>query len=68
MNITLTTDNVTITPSSSRRVDVEMGDIEASDLLDNVTIKQVLDHFNTSEILDAIGIDEVKNYFNLIEE
>jgi hypothetical protein len=68
MNITLATDNVVITPSTSRRVDVEMNDIEASDLLDYVTIEQVLNHFNTSEILDGIGIEEVKNYFNLIEE
>lgn len=67
MNVTIQTTSATITPSH-RMVDVELNDIEPKDLLDHVSVSDVIRHFDVRALLDEIGIEEVKDHFDLIEK
>jgi hypothetical protein len=66
MNVTIQTTSATITPSH-KMVDVELNDIEPKDLLDHVSVTDVIRHFDERTLLNEIGIDAVKDYFDLIE-
>jgi len=68
MNVTIQTTSATITPSTNRMVDVELNDIEPKDLLDHVSVSDVIRHFDVRALLDEIGIEEVKDHFDLIEK
>lgn len=68
MDLSLRAKSVTINPSGSKEVDLEIDTVEESDVLDHFTIAQVVKHFGMDEILDFIGESEVISHFDLEKE
>jgi hypothetical protein len=66
MRITLLTDDLTVTPTNNRKLDLDL-DVEVNDLLDQITITEAIYYYGESELLEKIGIDAVKSHFGLTE-
>jgi hypothetical protein len=67
VNITVKSKEVRITPFGYKEVEVSLDNVDEDELLNHLTIKDVVSHFDTDDILDEIGIDKVMEYFNLKE-
>ena len=65
MDLRLNTQRVEVTAAGFNKVDVEVYDVDKSDVLEHFKMKDILDHFRIDKILDYIGVDEIKDYFKL---
>ncbi len=80
--IRIKADSVSISPSTTRDVELECDGvdegvlaiaIESDDslrdsVLDEIGIDRVVEHFGTSKVLDAIGQDAAGEHFGLVKE
>ena len=62
-----TTNEISIRSGYRKDTIVSFGGIDTDDILEQLTIKDVLSKFKIDDNLEEIGIDKVKDYFNLIE-
>ena len=65
MDINLSCKNINVDAYGSSTLSVDLKDVDESELLDLLTIDQVIKHFGESDLLDAIGKDECMNYLGL---
>jgi hypothetical protein len=66
MDVTLNVKTVKSTGTNYRSTEVELEGVEKSELMDNLTIQDFIDHFGDDKILDTLGEDRCKDYFDLI--
>lgn len=59
-------DKVEVEASSSRNVGISF-DANESDVLENISIKNIVYHFGAADLLDEIGVDECKKRFDLVD-
>ena len=67
MDIKLDCKEVAITPNGFYTVSVKLEDVKLEDILDCLTIEDVVKYFGARHLLDEIGEDECKTYFHLTE-
>lgn len=68
MDLTLDVASVHVTQGySTKEVRVEIQGASPSDVLESLSIKDVVSHFPIADLLDEIGEKEAKNHFNLID-
>ena len=65
MDINLSCKNINVDVYGSSTLSVDLKDVDESELLDLLTIDQVIKHFGESDLLDAIGEAECMNYLGL---
>lgn len=57
MNLSLSCKNVSIEPNNYHKVDVELNEVEISDILEQIEIDDVIRHYDDNKLLDEIGVD-----------
>ena len=66
MDINLSCKNADIDAGTNRIINVGLTSVDENELMDLLTVEQIISHFSTSELLDAIGREECADYFDLI--
>ena len=64
MDINLSCKSINVDAYSSE-LSVDLKDVDESELMNLLTIDQVIKHFGESDLLDAIGKDECMQYLGL---
>ncbi len=67
MDIVLNCKSVNVSSAGYSSVAVEMEGINQTDIIDVVSIKDIINHFGMDKILDEIGADECMEHFDLVE-
>jgi hypothetical protein len=67
MNLSLSCKSVNVESNNYYKVDVEINDVEISDILDQIEIDDAIRHYDEDKVLEEIGIERVKEYFSLVE-
>lgn len=65
MDITLDAERVSVNPSNRGSVTVDIEGVSKENILDHLTIEDVISHFGQDKILDSIGEQEVVEHFDL---
>lgn len=65
MYLRLNAQKVEVTAYGIRNVDIEIIDVDKSDVLNHFKIEDVLDHFSQDDILEYIGKQSCKEHFDL---
>lgn len=65
MDLTIQCNDVKISSYSTYKVEVEINDVDKTDILDYFKEDDVINHFGEESLLESIGVDKVKEYFNL---
>ncbi len=60
MDMTFDTESISIEVRSSQEVAVEATGIDITTVLDNFSVSDIVNHFNTDELMDEIGDEGVK--------
>ncbi len=60
MGMTFDTESISIETSYSQEVAVEATGIDIATVLDNFSVSDIVNHFNTDELMDEIGNEDVK--------
>ena len=68
MDLRLDAERVEVTARGFREVDVEVYDVDKSDVLEHFKLDDIIDHFGIDKVLDYIGVDEIKEYFHLTDK
>ena len=70
MNLNFRARRITAEPNGYKEVTVDAEDVEESEILDQIDLKKVIEHFGKDVILNEIGEEEVMDHFDLtkIEE
>jgi len=68
INLQIECKNVAIVAKTYKTVAVEIEYADMENVLDNFTLKQIVDNYGTGVLLDQIGIEECKRYFDLVED
>ena len=58
---------VRVNTGGSSYVSVEIEKVEVSEILDNIKMEDVIDHYEDDKILYQIGIDRIKDYFDMVD-
>lgn len=67
MNLRLIVERVEITGGGFNSIDVELEGVSESDLINAVSIQEIISERTDKEILDEIGIERCMEYFDLIK-
>ena len=59
---------VIIDPQGYRQLEVSLDEADIDNVLENLTISDILSYFNENDILDEIGSEKAQEYFGLIDE
>ena len=65
MDINLSCKNINVDAYGNSAISVDLIDVYESELMDLLTIEQVIKYFGESDLLEEIGEDECKNHFGL---
>lgn len=68
MDITVIAESVKVEMSSSRKVYIEIENIDIEELFNHISITDCINHFGADKILNDIGEDECKEHFGLVNE
>ncbi len=60
MDMTFDTESISIETRNSQEVAVEATGIDITTVLDNFSVSDIVNHFNTGELMDEIGDEGVK--------
>ncbi len=60
MDMTFDTESISIEVRNSQEVAVEATGIDITTVLDNFSVSDIVNHFNTDELMDEIGDEGVK--------
>jgi hypothetical protein len=63
MNIDLSCDNASISPSGYKSMSVSANNVDIGEILDQLKLEDVINHFGSVEVLNHIGISEVIDHF-----
>lgn len=66
-DLVLNTSEVKITPVGYKQVEVSLDSVDEDEILNHLTVEDVVSHFDEDDILDEIGKDKVMKYFDLKE-
>lgn len=67
MNLSFSCKNVTISPNTGREMSIDIEVQYASDILREIDISDIVDHYDKDDLLEKIGVDAAKKYFDLID-
>ena len=65
MDLNLNGSSITVDANNGRSIDIQIEDVDASDVLDHFRLEDVINHFGEGKILDIIGEDAVIKYFGI---
>ena len=65
MDINLSCKSINVDAYVNSTLSVDLTNVDESELMDLLTIEQVIKHFGESDLLDAIGEDECMQYLGL---
>ncbi len=60
MDMTFDTESISIETRNNQEVAVEATGIDITTVLDNFSVSDIVNHFNTDELMDEIGDEGVK--------
>ena len=65
MDINLSCKNINVDAYGNSTLSVDLKDVDEDELIDLLTIDQIIKHFGECDLLEAIGETECKNHFGL---
>ncbi len=60
MDMTFDTESISIETRNNQEIAVEATGIDITTVLDNFSVSDIVNHFNTDELMDEIGDEGVK--------
>jgi hypothetical protein len=63
MNIDLSCDHASISPSGYKSMNVLVSNVDYEEILDQIKIEDVIKHFSTKDVLDCIHISDVIDHY-----
>ncbi len=60
MDMTFDTESISIETRNNQEIAVEATGIDITTVLDNFSVSDIVNHFNTDELMDEIGDEDVK--------
>lgn len=62
-SLNLSVGSVNVESGTSRKVEVQLEDVDVSEVLDQISVADVVNFYSVKEILDQISIDDVVKHF-----
>ena len=65
MDLRIEADEVTIATTYNRMVGLDITGADRDEILAQMDLQDVIDHYPLTDILDLLDIDEIRDYFGL---
>lgn len=63
MNIDLSCDHASVSPSGYKSMNVLVSNVDIGEILDQIKIEDVINHFNLKDVLSCIHISDVIDHY-----
>ena len=63
MNLDLSCDNASISPSGYKSMTVSINNADTGEILDQIKIEDIINHFNSRDFLEHIDISDVIGHY-----
>lgn len=68
MDISLNCKSINISPNNGRTITVEVIDTDINEVLNEVSIEDMIEHCSKESLLEKIGKDEAMAFWKLVDE